>query len=29
MKDLTRKPAGYAHEAVWCDAGSMIVEGGE
>lgn len=27
MADLTRKPAGFAHEAVWCDAGSLLIEG--
>lgn len=24
---LTRKPPGFAHEAVWCDSGSLFVEG--
>lgn len=29
MTELTRKPAGYALQAVWCDAGSLFVEGEE
>ena len=29
MTDLTHKPEGYAHEAVWCDAGSLDFEGKE
>ena len=29
MTDFTRKPTGFAHEAVWCDAGNLIIEGEE
>ncbi|MGD9598367.1 MAG: hypothetical protein AB7G76_12355 [Steroidobacteraceae bacterium] len=29
MAELTRKPEGYAQEAVWCDAGSLVLEGEE
>lgn len=27
MTDLTRKPAGYTHEAVWCESESLVFEG--
>jgi hypothetical protein len=26
MADLTRKPPGYTHQAVWCDSGSVVFE---
>jgi len=29
MTELTHRPSGYAHEAVWCDSGSVILEGDE
>lgn len=29
MTDFTRKPTGFTHEAVWCDAGNLIIEGEE
>jgi hypothetical protein len=29
MSGLTHKPAGYVHETVWCDAGSLVLEGEE
>ena len=25
MTDLVRRPQGYAHEAVWCDAGALTL----
>jgi hypothetical protein len=27
MTDLTRKPTGYAHDGVWCDSGSLVLDG--
>jgi hypothetical protein len=27
MTALTKKPDGYGHVAVWCDAGSLFIEG--
>jgi len=29
MTDLTRKPSGSTHAAVWCDSGSLVLEGDE
>ncbi|MEN9356218.1 MAG: hypothetical protein RL695_389 [Pseudomonadota bacterium] len=29
LSDLTKKPEGYAHEAVWCDADSLYLPGTE
>ena len=29
MTDFTRKPTGFTQEAVWCDAGNLIIEGEE
>lgn len=28
LAELTRKPAGFAHEAVWCEADSLSAAGG-